>query len=354
MVGDEGVARTQTGTSHQTPVPEALAGWLAKELGDRGPFLQSAVTGGNSNETLLVSSERSSWIVRRPPQATIDPRAHSMKREHRVLSALAQTDVPAPRPLAFCSEEWLAPGGLLVMEYVEGVSLTTTSPASYPAGAAGARAIGEAAVDALAALHSVPWRELGLEGFGSPDGFLERQVNRWRSQYESYAVRELELFEPLARWLAENRPRDFTPGLLHGDFHIDNCLLAATPPVRVKAIIDFEMSTIGDPLLDLGLLLGFWGEQRPPAPAMPKLQGFSRVPGAPSRAELAERYEAASGRSAERLDFYMTLAFWKLAAIVEGAYAHHVKGSLDNDYSRALQRDVPALLREAAGFAGIA
>jgi aminoglycoside phosphotransferase (APT) family kinase protein len=332
----------------------ALARWLTAELGDPGPFREQVLTGGNSNETLLVRSECSSWILRRPPRATIHPRAHSMEREHRVLSALARTNVPAPRPLAFCSDPQLAPGGLLVMEYVEGVSLTTTAPAGYPPGAQGARAIGEAAVDALAALHSVRWQEGGLEGFGSPEGFLERQVGRWRSQYESYAVRELELFEPLALWLGDNRPPSLTPGLLHGDFHIDNCLMSIEPPVRVRAIIDFEMSTIGDPLLDLGLLLGFWGEDRPREPAMPKLQGVSRVAGAPSRAELAERYAAACGRSVARLDFYMTLAFWKLAAIVEGAYAHNVRGSMDNAYSRALERDVPALLREAAGFAGIA
>jgi aminoglycoside phosphotransferase (APT) family kinase protein len=332
----------------------ALARWLTAELGDPGPFRERVLTGGNSNETLLVEGARSRWILRRPPRATIDPRAHSMQREHRVLSALAQTDVPAPRPLAFCSDEQLAPGGLLVMEYVEGVSLTTTSPAAYPPAAAGARAIGEAAVDALAALHGVAWQEVGLEGFGSPEGFLERQVGRWHSQYEGYAVRELELFEPLAQWLEQNRPASFTPGLLHGDFHVDNCLMASEPPVRVRAIIDFEMSTIGDPLLDLGLLLGFWGKDRPREPAMPKLQGFSRVAGAPSRIELAERYAATSGRSVEHLDFYMTLALWKLAAIVEGAYAHNVRGSMDDEYSRALERDVPALLREAADLAGIA
>jgi aminoglycoside phosphotransferase (APT) family kinase protein len=347
-------SRTSPTPTASVPAPEALGRWLADALDDPGPFRLRPLSGGNSNETLLLSSPTAERVLRRPPSATIDPRAHSMEREHRVLRALEPTDVPAPRPLAFCDDPAVAPAPLMVMEHVDGVALTTDLPASYPAGAEGARAIGEATIDALAALHRVDWRAAGLEGFGSPDGFLERQVGRWRSQYERYAVRDLPLFDPLARWLEEHRPPSFTPGILHGDFHIDNCLLTPAPPVRAAAIIDFEMTTIGDPLLDLGLVLAFWGTERPERPAMPKVQAVSRVAGAPSRRALAERYAEASGRSIDHLDFYLALAFWKLAAIVEGAYAHHVHGNLDNAYGRALEHDVPALLAEAAGFAGIA
>jgi aminoglycoside phosphotransferase (APT) family kinase protein len=216
------------------------------------------------------------------------------------------------------------------------------------------RAIGEALVDALAALHTAPWREIGLDEFGRPEGFLERQVSRWRSQYATYAVRDLPLFDPVADWLEANRPQDSEPGILHGDFHLDNCLIGPSPPVRVMAIIDWEMATIGDPLLDLGLVLAFWGPDRPPHPGFPRIQAVSRVSGAPDRHELARRYATRTRRSVDYLPYYLTLAFWKLAAIVEGAYAQYLAGEQDTDYARQLERDVPALLAEAASFAGIA
>ena len=140
--------------------------------------------------------------------------------------------------------------------------------------------------------------------------------------------------------------------MIHGDYHLDNTLVVASPP-GVAAIIDWELSTIGDPLVDLGLLLAFWGGDRVDPPAMPAIQAVSRHPSAPSRRELADAYEIASGRSAEALPFYMTLAFFKLAAIVEGAYARFLAGDRDSDYARALADDVPRLLQDAARFADI-
>ena len=332
----------------QPMVPEALAHWLEQSLADPGPFQLQRLSGGNSNETLRLESAQGTRVLRRPPAATISPSAHAMEREHRVLRAIEGRGVPAPRPLAVATDPAVPGAPVLVMEHVDGVPLTTELPKGWSA-----RAVGEAAVDALAALHTVDWRDAGLEDFGRPDGFLERQVGRWRGQYEHYAVRELEHFAPVAAWLDANRPPDAAPALLHGDFHLDNCLFTADPDVRVAAIIDWEMATIGDPLLDLGLLLAFWGDERPAEPAMPRVQGCTRAVGAPSRALLAARYAERSERSVEHLDWYMALAFWKLAAIVEGAYAHHVAGDLDTPYARELERDVPALLAEAAGFAGI-
>jgi aminoglycoside phosphotransferase (APT) family kinase protein len=327
----------------------ALNLWLRESLRDPGPFTLERLGGGNSNETIAVAGAGAPCILRRPPAASIAPSAHAMDREFAILTALGGRGVPAPRPLALSTHP-----PMLLMERVEGASPTERLPAAYPPGAASVRAAGEAAIDALVALHAVDWRAAGLEGFGRPDGFLERQVGRWRGQYERIRVRELPRFDAVAEWLAANRPAGGPPAILHGDFHADNCLFSLGAPVRVTAIVDWEMATIGDPLLDLGLLLAFWGTDRPPAPAMPRVQGFSRVPGAPSRAELAGRYAERSGRSVEALDWYMTLAFWKLAAIVEGAYAQFLDGRLSSDYARALGDDVPRLLDEAAGFCGLA
>jgi aminoglycoside phosphotransferase (APT) family kinase protein len=288
-------------------------------------------------------------VLRRPPAAAISKSAHSMGREYTILNALNDTDVPSPRALALSDEPHF-----IVMECVEGVALTDEKPDGHPDQPDAARGYGEAAIDALALLHSAPWRDIGLADFGRPDGFVGRQVKRWSGQLDNYRVRDLPYFDELGRWLAENQPPEGEPGILHGDFHLDNCLISNEAPLKVEAIIDWEMATIGDPLLDVGLFLGFWGDERPDDPAMPRVQRVSRVPGTPTRAELAARYEEKSGRSLEHRNWYQALAFWKLAAIVEGAYAQYLDGRLDSRYARELEHDVPALLREAAGFAELA
>jgi aminoglycoside phosphotransferase (APT) family kinase protein len=167
-------------------------------------------------------------------------------------------------------------------------------------------------------------------------------------------VRELQAFERLAQWNGSNLPPEQPTALFHGDFHLDNCLMTPGPPIAVAGIIDWEMASIGDPLVDLGLLLAFWGDERPAEPAIPWVQAVTRSAGAPARRELAERYALRSGRSVEAIDWYMAFAFWKLAAIVEGAYAQHVHGMLDTAYARELETDVPRLLSEAAAIAGLA
>ncbi|MBF6619371.1 MAG: phosphotransferase family protein [Patulibacter sp.] len=336
-----------------TVVPEALASWLSSALSDPGPFDLVPLTGGNSNETLILTGRDRRWIMRRPPAAAIAPSAHNMEREHQILVALAGTEVPAPGPAAVCSDPAVAGGPFLVMEAVDGHAITDRVPADYPDEPGTVAAIGVAAIDALAALHAAPWAEIGLEGFGRHEGFLDRQVGRWSSQLERYRHRPLPYFDEIAGWLEAHRPATFAPGIMHGDFHLDNVLLTPGPQIAPAAIIDWEMATIGDPLLDLGLFLAFWGSDRPEQPAMPHVQAVSRLPGTCSREHLAARYAARSERSIDDLPWYMTLAFWKLASIVEGAYAQYVDGRLDTPYAARLEHDVPRLLREAAGFAGL-
>ena len=333
---------------------DPLHSWLASTLGEEGPFELTPLSGGNSNETVSVTSPRGRWILRRPPAASLAPGAHAMEREHVIMEALSGREVPSPRTLGVLVAEGVPQTPALLMEHVDGVALTDALPSSYPPQPEAAQAIGEAVIDALADLHAVPWREAGLAEFGRPEGFLERQVPRWRKQLERYRTRELPYLDELTEWLADRRPETFEAGIMHGDFHLDNCLLTPAPPVRVAAIVDWEMATIGDPLMDLGLFLAFWGDDRPPEPAMPRVQAVSRVAGAPSRASLAARYEARSGRSVERVDWYCAMAFYKLAMIVEGAYAQYLDGRLRTPYAAALEHDVPALLREAAAFARLA
>lgn len=334
-------------------VSEALSQWLSEAAGEVGPPSLRPLSGGNSNETLLLSTPTGEWVMRRPPGARIDASAHNLEREATMLRALEPTRVPTPGIVGLCADDNVPEAPFLLMEKVDAVSVTERVPSGDRPDGDVATAIGTATIDALADLHSLPWGELGLEEFGRPDGFLERQVSRWRKQYESYRHRELADFDPVAEWLEANRPRSGPPGVLHGDFHVDNCLIRTEPEVSVEAVIDWEMSTIGDPLLDVGLMLAFWGGDRPQEPAMPTIQGFSRVVGAATREELAERYEARSGRSLEHLGYYMALAFWKLAAIVEGAHAQYVAGRVDTEYAAALERDVPRLLAEAREFTGL-
>jgi aminoglycoside phosphotransferase (APT) family kinase protein len=275
-----------------------------------------------------------------------------MAREYKVLCALSVTPVRAPLPIALCLDPGVAGAPFLVMDYINGVAITDRLPGAYGSDPVTLQRVGVEMMAGLATLHSVDWRAVGLGDFGKPEGFLERQVSRWSSQLASYQVRELPRFRQLGDWLEEHRPSTTQPALIHGDFHLDNCLFSPAEP-RLAAIIDWELATIGDPLLDVGLALGFWGTRLTDPVAMPWIQAISRLPGAPSREMLAAEYTRRSGQSLERLPYYMALAFWKLAAIVEGAYTQFLVGDLHSDYARRLAEDVPLLLEEAAAFASL-
>ncbi|MCP2253780.1 putative kinase, aminoglycoside phosphotransferase (APT) family [Prauserella aidingensis] len=331
-----------------------LQDWLTANTPGVGPWRLRRLSGGNSNETCLLTCVETRYVLRRPPRNALSASAHNLEREHRVLGALSESAVPAPRPVALCENPAVPMAPFLVMEHVpDAVSVTTELPAAYPGGPSAVARIAEEVVDALAAVHGLDWGAAGLDGFGKPARFLERQVPRWYRQWQSIARRPLPALERVADWLERNRPDDAAPALLHGDFHLDNCLVSAREP-RLLAVIDWEMATIGDPLLDLGLLLAFWGERPVDPPGMPAIQAVSRAPGAPPREALLDRYEQAIGRPVRHVTYYRCLALFKLAAIVEAARSQRVAGDLDTPYARALEYDVPALLDEAAAVAGIA
>lgn len=335
-------------------VDPQLADWLAEHAGFRGPWKLHRLTGGNSNETCLLRGGEQAYVLRRPPQHVLSASAHSVTREYTLLSALSGTAVPAPHPVALCTDHEVPMAPFMLMEHVaEAASVTEELPATYHRDAPGAlRQLADEVVDALAAAHALDWQAAGLADFGRPDRFLERQVRRWYGQWERVARRSLPLMSELAEWLESNRPAAQPPALMHGDFHLDNCLVSTSEP-RVRAVIDWEMATIGDPLLDLGLLLAFWGQRPLGNPAMPAIQAVSRLSGAPPREHLVARYEEAIGATVSHLEYYQCLALFKLAAIVEAAYSQHLAGELNTNYAAALKHDVPAMLEEACVTAGM-
>jgi aminoglycoside phosphotransferase (APT) family kinase protein len=333
--------------SPSSAIPAELCDWLSAVLDTPGPFEAQPVGGGNSNETAVLSAPGGRWIMRSPPATTISTSANNLGREYRMLRALADQAVPVPRAIAYKTGDEVTAQPCLLMELSDGYPLTDAWPACWPAEVT-IGDIGKAAIESLAALHRVDVAAVGLSDFGRPGRYLERQVARWRGQYEQNKVRDLPRFDEVGNWLEANRPSEGPAAILHGDFHLDNCLVLPGPPACVSAIIDWELATIGDPLVDLGLLLGFWGADRPTPIAMPKVQALTRTTGAPSRRALADRYSELTGRSTEALPFYIGLAFFKLAAIVEGAYARHVQGNDDSAWAQSLGEDVPRLLEDAA------
>jgi aminoglycoside phosphotransferase (APT) family kinase protein len=301
-----------------------LQPWFAAHVegATGGPLHASLISGGRSNLTYAIGDDAHEWVLRRPPLGHVLPTAHDMAREHTVLSALAPTDVPVPRTLAFCADESVNDAPFYVMEKVDGLILRTPSELAHLS-PTDARRCSEALIDVLVAIHAVDYRSVGLGDFGHPDGYIERQVRRWGEQWERSKSGELPAIEELARRLRAALPTSPAPTIVHGDYRLDNTMLAADDPGRIVAVLDWEMATLGDPLSDMGLFLVYWGRDQSLAGASP-----SMTPGAGflTRAEIAARYATASGRDVSQLDFYEMLASYKLAIILAGIHARFLMG----------------------------
>ncbi len=303
------------------------------------------LSGGNSNVTLLVDTNQGKLVLRTPPADTISPTAHrGVEREARVMSAL-RGHAPVPEVLGWCGDSEVIGRQFALIEYIDGVSITAQLPDSYD-GVSAVNELGGQLADALAAIAIAPWQKLDLAGFGNPENFLRRQIERWLTLRSKSAVRELPQLAVLGQWLLDNVPASAPVGVVHGDYHLDNTLCSTARP-ELLAVIDWEMATIGDPLTDLGLFLMFWGPRAVDPPGFAHVQAVTRRAGVTSRRELAARWSNATGIALDNLDYYMCYAFWRLAAIVEGAYELYVAGTVDTPYAKGLEYDVPALLEEA-------
>jgi aminoglycoside phosphotransferase (APT) family kinase protein len=316
----------------------------AQDVALAGPLQAELIAGGRSNLTYAVTDGVSRWVVRRPPLAGLTASAHDMVREHRVTSALHGTAVPIARPVVLCEDASVLGAPFTVVEWVDGVvvrdqqDLTVLSDQQI-------QRLATTLVDVLVELHAVDVDEVGLSGFGRPEGFLERQVRLWRRQWEQVHTRDLPDLDRLHVRLSERVPASSRATVVHGDFRIDNVILDRSEPETVRAVVDWELSTLGDPLTDVALM----GVYRHPA-----LDVILGIPAAwtsprwPSSEGFAESYTRASGRDLADWPFYVGLAHLKLAVIAEGI-AHRARAGADagRDAARAAQA-VPDLV--AAGL----
>jgi aminoglycoside phosphotransferase (APT) family kinase protein len=337
-----------------------LARWLGEHGVTAGAGLPEVqlIAGGRSNLTYSLrfpgpaaSPER--LVLRRPPLGHVLPTAHDMSREYRVLSALDGTDVPVPRPVVLCRDEEVIGAPFYVMEYVDGLVLRTREDARLITPEQ-AGEISRRFTEMLAAIHGLGYERAGLAGFGRPEGYLARQLARWQRQWDLSATREMPGYEQLAARLAAGLPEEGgQPGapagtLVHGDFRLDNMLITAKPQARIAAVVDWEMSTLGDPLADLGLTLVYWAD-----PGEEDMLAFSSgrsvttSPGFLARDELAALYAALTGRDVSRIGYYMAFGCFKLAVVLEGIHARFLQHKTVGEGFEREGQGVPALIERA-------
>lgn len=286
-----------------------------------GPLTARLIEGGRSNLTYAVTDGTTRWVVRRPPLGHVLATAHDMKREHRVISALHRgTEVPVPAPVLLCEDVDVLGAPFYVMDFVDGTPYRTAEELA-PLGAERTRAAVLGLVDTLVDLHCVDPEAVGLGDFGRPDGFLDRQLRRWGKQLDASRNRDLAGIDELHAALGRQLPVSPAPTVVHGDYRLDNVLIGEDD--QIKAILDWEMSTLGDPLTDLGLLVMYSTKlQLPDSP----ISTTAGADGHPDAAELIERYAARSGRDVSAVSWYTAFAWFKLAVILEGIHYRYTLG----------------------------
>ena len=345
----------------ETPLVDVVrfTAWAAPRLPGEGGIEVERLREGHSNLTFVVRRDGREWILRRPPRGPLLPTAHDVLREFRVLDLLARTGSPArvPTVTAACEDESVIGVPFYLMERAEGDVIRERLPAwlaDDERDPPSRRALAFDLVDALAELHSTDPAPFVEAGVGRPSGYLARQVRRWRGQREGIqaaarergtGARDLPDYDVVRDWLETHLPEETEhPTVVHGDYKLDNVLSLPGDPPRVNAILDWEMATVGDPLADLGYLLSFWVEAGDD-PWREALSGrVYSAPGMPTRDEVVERYGSLTGRSMRDVRFYVTLAVWKLAILLEASYNRHLAGTTDDPFFAMLDVGVPALL----------
>jgi aminoglycoside phosphotransferase (APT) family kinase protein len=322
----------------------ALAGWMdAQGLGS-GPIMSATqLAGGTQNILLKFDRSGRTYVLRRPPPVLRANSNETMRREARVLAALAGTNVPHPGLIAACPDETVLGAAFYLMEPIDGYNAAAQGlPEPFLSSPKLRHEMGLSLVDGIAALGALDYLAIGLDGLGKPDNFLERQVGRWKAQLESYSEfkewngrADIPGVDRVGKWLEAHRPATFQPGLIHGDYHLGNVMYRFDAP-KLAAIVDWELTTIGDPLIDLGWLMATWPDEGASlgdgTAAVQPWEGF------PTAGELVERYRSQTTRDLSAIAWYGVLACYKLGIILEGTYARACAGKAPKETGDNLHR----------------
>jgi aminoglycoside phosphotransferase (APT) family kinase protein len=329
---------------------DALRDFLDGRLGDASVIDVEPMVGGGSCEIFAVQRGDERWVLRRAPSHASSATAHDVLREFRILDAIKDEPVSIARPVLACDDPAVFGAPFYVMARIDGVPVRSGIPEAWTARPEQQPQALDELIDALVAIHAVDWQGCGLGDLAHSGPYLERQTGRWLSQLDSYGGRPLPAATNVASWLAEHRPDDQAPALAHGDYKLDNVLFAESAPPDLLAVVDWEMASIGDPLIDLAWALIFH-----PGPEGTMPLGVASGPAfdravMPTRASLIERYAERSGRDVGAIDWYHVFARWNLAIVLEGSYAKFLRGESKKPVHEYFGKQADLLLDSATSI----
>ncbi len=327
---------------------ESLEAYLLEHLpGARGPLTVEQFPGGSSNLTYLIRLGELELVLRRPPFGNRVKSAHDMGREYRVLSKLHTVYGPAPRPVIYCEDESVIGAPFYCMERRRGVILRRSLPAGFTLDPPTVARLNRAFIDNLVALHKIDYEAAGLADLGKPAGYVRRQVEGWNKRYLAAKTDEVREMELLMGWFPERMPPEAAASLVHNDYKFDNIMLDPHDLTKIVAVLDWEMCTLGDPMMDFGTVLAYWVEARDAGPLQVHAFGPTRLPGSMTRRELTDYYAERSGFDTSNALFYYAFGLFKVAVIVQQIYYRYVQGFTKDERFAQLNRQVAALSEEA-------
>jgi len=328
------------------------AGALAEYLKDKIEGAERGISieqfpGGHSNLTYLIRTSAREYVLRRPPLGPVAPKAHDMAREYTVLKAVHPVFPPAPQVFHLCQDASLLGAVFFIMERRRGIVMRSEIPPELERFPGYSTRVSAGFLKCLADLHAVDIEAHGLTALGKPAGFLERQVRGWADRWEGAKTEEIADMNYLLRWLRERLPESPTPTLVHNDFKLDNVMLDEHDPGRIEAVLDWEMATVGDPLVDLGLVLCYWGQPSDPGGTKPS---HTSSPGWFTRSQVVDYYAARSGRDVSNISYYEVFAIFKLAVVLQQIYVRFHRGQTRDERFRHFDKRVRNLIDQAAAL----